>query len=33
MSVFPGLGITITVLACNLLSDAVGARTAAQLEL
>jgi peptide/nickel transport system permease protein len=26
MSVFPGLGITITVLACNLLSDAVGAR-------
>jgi peptide/nickel transport system permease protein len=33
MSVFPGLGITITVLACNLLSDAVGARTAAQHEL
>ncbi len=24
MSVFPGLGITITVLACNLLADAVG---------
>ena len=25
MSVFPGLGITITVLACNLLADAAGA--------
>ncbi|MEO6214326.1 MAG: ABC transporter permease [Vicinamibacterales bacterium] len=25
MSVFPGLGITVTVFACNLLADAVGA--------
>jgi peptide/nickel transport system permease protein len=32
MSVFPGVGITITVLACNLLSDAVGARTATRVN-
>lgn len=28
MSVFPGLAITITVLACNLLADAAGTETA-----
>ena len=27
MSVFPGLGITLTVLACNLIADAVGDQT------
>jgi ABC-type dipeptide/oligopeptide/nickel transport systems, permease components len=28
MSLFPGVGITVTVLACNVLADAIGSRRA-----